>query len=388
MKQFEQKHSDAIGNIVIASDEVKRLAITVQEAKTILQRVIEYGSTKQIFITRHKVRHQILDHVNRLCNLNIWDFVHSYNQLDTDFLRQVCENQKFRDVKALEIPSTTIETVSEFAAELQRNNILHRREIMAKKDWMKTRFEKLSEIQLPSMVGYGLFVGDTKVLLSIEYPPSLQIYDVTDSIARCVCSYPCLSSPFGLCHSGESMNKVYVSFNTHVEHYLIDISERMLFKKIETIHLTTPMKAISRGATVLFSRSDSTRMICSPDFSVKHNLKSYADGCRPLISASFHCDQFALIEGKKVVVVDQNNKEVYKRDLPAVSPRGVAFDLQDNIFVCVKINKLRQINYRGVENRYIDLPGIEQSYNVVLHPAGEKVLVLDYSKKFCVYKVV
>lgn len=87
MKQFEQKHSDAIANIVIASDEVKRLAITVQEAKTILQRVIENGSTKQIFITRHKVRHQILDHVNRLCNLNIWDFVHNYNQPDTDFLR-------------------------------------------------------------------------------------------------------------------------------------------------------------------------------------------------------------------------------------------------------------------------------------------------------------
>lgn len=267
--------------------------------------------------------------------------------------------------------------MSVFAAELQRNKILHRREIMAMKDWMKVRFEKLSEIQLPSMVDYGLFVGGTKVLLSIEYPPSLQIYDVTDSIARCVRSYPCSSSPFGLCHSGESVKKVYVSFNTHVEHYLIDISERMLFKKIETVHLTTIMKAISRGATVLISRSDSTRMICSHDFSVKHNFKSFAEGCRPLISASFHCDQFALIEGKKVLVVDQNNKEVYQRDLTAVSPRGVAFDLQDNIFVCLKINKLRQINYRGVENRYIDLPGIEQSYNVVLHPAGEKVLVLD-----------
>lgn len=72
--------------------------------------------------------------------------MHSYNQLDTDFLRQVRENQKFRDVKALEIPSTTIETVSEFAAELEGNNILHRREIMAKKDRMKVRFEKLSEI--------------------------------------------------------------------------------------------------------------------------------------------------------------------------------------------------------------------------------------------------
>nr|XP_034307808.1 E3 ubiquitin-protein ligase TRIM39-like [Crassostrea gigas] len=54
MKQFEQKHSDAVGHIEIASDEVKRLATTVQEANTMLQRVLENGSTKQIFVTRHK----------------------------------------------------------------------------------------------------------------------------------------------------------------------------------------------------------------------------------------------------------------------------------------------------------------------------------------------
>lgn len=41
---------------------------------------------------------------------------------------------------------------------------------------------------------------------------------------------------------------------------------------------------------------------------------------------------------------NQNNIENYKRDLPAASPRRVAFDLQDNIFDSVKINKLRQIN--------------------------------------------
>lgn len=41
MKQFEQKHSDAVGHIEIASDEVRRLATTIQEANTMLQRVLE-----------------------------------------------------------------------------------------------------------------------------------------------------------------------------------------------------------------------------------------------------------------------------------------------------------------------------------------------------------
>ncbi|XP_078341630.1 E3 ubiquitin-protein ligase TRIM33-like isoform X2 [Crassostrea virginica] len=54
MKQFNQKHSDAVGNIEIASDEVKRYAMTVQEVKTLLEKVIDHGSPKQIFITRYK----------------------------------------------------------------------------------------------------------------------------------------------------------------------------------------------------------------------------------------------------------------------------------------------------------------------------------------------
>ena len=49
--------------------------------------------------------------------------------------------------------------------------------------------------------------------------------------------------------------------------------------------------------------------------------------------------------------------------------------------------KLRQIKHGGGESRDIDLPGIQEAYNVVLHPTGEKVMVLDNKRKFCVYNV-
>lgn len=124
MKQFEKKHSDAVGNIEIASYEVKQFAKGVQEAKQMLHRVLENGSKKQIFISRYKVRHQILDHVDRLFNLNRWDGVHDYNQHDADFLRQVYENQHFQDVSILEMPTETLETLSNFADQLQNNKIL------------------------------------------------------------------------------------------------------------------------------------------------------------------------------------------------------------------------------------------------------------------------
>lgn len=139
---------------------------------------------------------------------------------------------------------------------------------------------------------------------------------------------------------------------------------------------------------MLFLCSDTEKMVCTPDFSVKHTSNSPKTGDRPFISASFHSDHHAIIRGKEVVVADQDNKDVLTKAMHTYCPRGLAFDLQDNIFICVMKNQLRQIRCGGGESRDIDLPGIKKSYNVVLHPTGEKVLILDYPEKFCVYKVL
>lgn len=184
------------------------------------------------------------------------------------------------------------------------------------------------------------------------------------------------------------MNKVFVSFETHVNHYQIEISDSVMLKKMETFRLKRSMKAISRGSTLIFSRSDSERMICTPDFSVKHASKTRNVGDEPFISASFHSNHHAIIKDSEVVVVDQYNENVYKKAILTGSPRGLAFDLQDNVFISVMGNKLRQIRRGGGESRNIALPGIQEAYNVVLHPTGEKVLVLDFNYKFCVYKVL
>lgn len=88
------------------------------------------------------------------------------------------------------------------------------------------------------------------------------------------------------------------------------------------------------------------------------------------------------------MVADQDNKVVLDKILDTCDPRGLAFDLQDNIFICTMNDTLRQIRRGGGESRNIALPGIIQSYNVVLHPTGEKVLIFDIHNRFCVYKVL
>ena len=312
-----------------------------------------------------------------------------YNQPDTNFLNQVCKDEKFEDVKLLESPSSTMEVVDKFASSLQNNKILQRRAIMAEKDWMKIKLEKVSESNLSTWVYFGLFVDETKILLSVESPPSLKVYDVTDTTATCVYTYSCPSAPYGLCYSGERTDKLYVSFGTHVEHYQIEISGTVPIRKIETIQLEREMKAISRGSSVIFARSDMEKLMCDTTFSVKHKARCEKKGYQPFLSVSFHSDQQAFTcDGRNLMIVDENNKEVLSCSLSSNKARGLAFDLQDNVLVCIRSNKLRQIKHGGGESRDIDLPGILDSYNVVLHPTGEKVMVLDYMKKFCVYNVV
>lgn len=85
------------------------------------------------------------------------------------------------------------------------------------------------------------------------------------------------------------------------------------------------------------------------------------------------------------MIVDQDNEN----DLKGFAHRySMSFDFQDNIFICIMGNKLRQIRRREGESRDIDLPGIQQAYNIVIHPTGGKVLILDRNRKFHVYKVL
>nr|XP_022314309.1 uncharacterized protein LOC111118901 [Crassostrea virginica] len=71
--------------------------------------------------------------------------------------------------------------------------------------------------------------------------------------------------------------------------------------------------------------------------------------------------------------------------------RGLTFDRHDNVLVCIGDNKLKQVRHGGKESRDIELAGIGSTYNVVLHPTGEKMLVMDYKggeEKCCVYQIL
>ncbi|XP_062592860.1 uncharacterized protein LOC134254350 [Saccostrea cucullata] len=294
LKQFEQNHTDSIGNIELASDELKRFLTTIHEARAMLQSVLKIGSSKQIIITKYKLQNQISDHISRLKCLDIWNFADDYKQHNSDFLSQIYTTKKFENVELSTLQRRAVEMILLSAPEVDdKDNILQRRKTMSQKDWMKVDFEKLSEMGgLPERVYYGLFIHDTRIILSLTSLPSLKIYDISKPTGECVHTEMCQNKPYGLCHSGLCLNEICVSFENYINHYRIDIAETITFTKLGTIQLEEPMLAISCGPTTVFAANKTKRMICSLDFSINHSSTYVCPGIKaPFVSSSTISDR-------------------------------------------------------------------------------------------------
>lgn len=148
------------------------------------------------------------------------------------------------------------------------------------------------------------------------------------------------------------------------------------------------MVAISCGLATVFSANESKAFICTQDFKIQHS-SPFSDGGSmvPFVSSSSKSDYHCFSKNGHVVVADRNNTPIFESNHFLGYLRGLTFDLHDNVLVCTRNNELKRIRYGGKETRVIKLEGIRDSYNVVLHPTGEKMMVFDYNRKFFVYQI-
>lgn len=256
---------------------------------------------------------------------------------------------------------------------------------------MEVNFTLTSSIrELSDSVYFGLFIHDTTIILPFKTPTSLKLFDVSAPDGLCVHTEECASAPYGLCHSrvNESLNEIYVSFQNFVVLYQINVENIAKFTKLQTIHLNESMLSISCGLTTVFSANNDKAFICSQDFKIELWSTFRKEGSKvPFISSSSKSDYHCFSTDGHVVVADRRCATIFLSDRFAGDLRGLTFDLHDNVLVCNRKNELKQIRFGGKESRNIKLDGIVDSYNVVLHPTGEKMMVFDFKKKCCVYQI-
>ena len=151
------------------------------------------------------------------------------------------------------------------------------------------------------------------------------------------------------------------------------------------------MTAISCGPAAIFSSSDTKAYICTQDFTIKHTSTFSKVAFVPFVSSSMASDLHCFLSKSHVVVADSSNESIFRSDRLNGCPTGLTFDLHDNVLVCIMGNKMKQVRHGGKESRDIELAGKGQTYNVVLHSTGEKMLVMDNSgreEKCCVYQIL
>lgn len=417
IKQFEQNYTNSIENFEVASDELKRFLTTVRETKINLQFMLEKGSLEQLFVTKQNQLDRIVNHISRLKSLDIWNFPDHYIRPDYNIRQQLLNQKKLAGVRLVKAPSGTIATIFRTVQKAFGNDILQRKHKMAQKDWMKVTPKLASKITaLPETVCYGLFIHDNIILLPVKKPPSLRLYDISRLVGKCVHNELCQNTPYGLCHSrvNESMNEVYVSFLNFVDLYWIDLEGEAKFTKLRSIQINKPMEAISCGLATIISANTGSTFICSKDFVITRTLSLDTSSATvpflsspskfdrqfertlsidtfgatvPFLSSSSKFDRHCTTKNRRIVIAEGNNAAVSQSEAVPLSLYGITFDLHENLLVCTNEPVIRQSSYDGRESRGIKLVDINKPYNVVLHPTGEKMLVLDNERKCYVYQI-
>lgn len=351
----------------------------------------EKGSLEQLFVTKQNQLDRIVNHISRLKSLDIWNFPDHYIRPDYNIRQQLLNREKLAGVRLVKSPSGTIATICRTVQKAFGNDILQRKHKMAQKDWMKVTPKLASKITaLPETVCYGLFIHDNIIFLPVKKPPSFRLYDISRPVGKCVHNELCHYTPYGLCRSrvNESMNEVYVSFLNFVDLYWIDLEGEAKFTKLRSIQINKQMEAISCGLATIISANAGSTFICSKDIVITRTLPPDTFSVTvPFLSSSSNSDRHCTTKNRRIVIAEGNIGVVSQSDAAPLSLYGIAFDLHENILVCTNESYIRQHKYGESKSRDIKLDDISRAYNVVLHPTGEKMLVLDNERKCCVYQI-
>lgn len=97
------------------------------------------------------------------------------------------------------------------------------------------------------------------------------------------------------------------------------------------------------------------------NFDIEHNTLFEKKGADvPFLPSLSKFDFYTFTKGGRVVVVDRNYQQIFQSNEFQGELRGLTFDLHDNVLVCCRTNKLKQIRWGGNEIRDVELAGISE----------------------------
>jgi hypothetical protein len=263
---------------------------------------------------------------------------------------------------------------------------------LANMDLMKIIPQKVSEHSINRLGNYGLLRFNDTVVLSIGN--TIQIYDVRGSSWIHAYKEVCDDCPCAIVQAN-ARHEVFVAFGSYIAVYNID--ERNQMSLLRTIPMSPAGLTIKSFALVddtVICVDNSGLTILNPDFTVKEKRNITIEGSYTYVASSNKTNNIAFLEktgDEECTVVSQNLSGVtnFEYKIKNTSLRGIAFDSQNNIYVCDfnEKNELVQISFDGKKSRSIKTE-MTNPYSISFHPEGHRFLVLSNStKKCCIYEI-
>jgi hypothetical protein len=390
-KQFEQKHRDCLQTLDIACDEMRRFSTTLKEARFTLSIIKEKGSLKQLFLMTHKLESQIAEHFQRLkLKMEVETFSDYQHDMTSEFTVFVSSTEKIPDVKCVQSKATC-------GTMAQLNNVVSPHFLTLPKPWlanmdlMKIIPQKVSEHSIHSY--YGLLRYNDTLVLSVD--KTIQIYDVRGSSWIHAYTEVCDDSPYAIVQAN-ARHEVFVAFGSHIAVYNID--ERNQMSLLRTIPMSPSGVTINSFTLVddtVICVDNSGLTILNPDFTVKEKRNFTIEGFVTYVASSNKTKNIAFLKktgNGECTVTSQNLSGItnFEYTIKSTSLRGIAFDSQDNIYVCdfKEKKELVQISFDGKKSRSIRTE-ISDPYSISFHPEGHRFLVLStiVTKKCCIYEI-
>ncbi|XP_055999442.1 transcription intermediary factor 1-beta-like [Ostrea edulis] len=390
-KQFEEKHGDCLQTLDIACDEMRRFSTTLKEARFTFSLLQEKGSLKQLFVMTHRLESQIAEHFQRLkLKMDVETFSDYQHSMGSEFTDFVSNNRKVPDVKCIQ-SKPLCGTVAQLSivVSTHTSSSIAPKLWLANMDLMNFIPQKVSEYDIYS--NHGLYRYNDTVLLSVGQ--TIQIYDVRGNTWIHLYTEKCNHNPHAIAQT-EVLHEVYVAFGTYIAVHNINEGNQMSLLRKIPMSPGVMIQSFTLMDDTIICADNSGITILNLDFSVKEKRNITIDGGIAYVAASNKTKKIAFvkktgIEEQTVTSQNLSGDTHFEYKMKRQYLRGIAFDSQDNIYVCDfhEKNELVQISSDGKKSRTIS-SAISNPYSILFHPEGHRFLVLSNNERICrIYEI-
>ena len=388
-KTFETTINENVGKVQRCSEHYRRFLSCVETNRKLLEAVVEKGSPKQVFVTTEKIRGQLNAQFQNLKE----ELKSGDERIEVEFTI-ADEVQNIKVIKSLGVPeirSTCNVHIGGIALKLQTFKVsICQSAIESDPLYVVDPFQlkptEIRQFEAQREVYAGEYLSDDRLIFLHSSPSCLMVYSETGTVFK---EYASPQNDIKDVKAAHAADEIFISAGKSVYRYKLDDQ----FTCLQTISSQTSTNI--SGLAVLEDMfvvgvEDNVNLMTGSGTVVKTFSSSFEGRVSNYVGVSKRKMKFYFKNTSKEITCCTSDGNVLWQNVPTDinTIRGMATDLQDNLYVCGYESKcLIQIRKDGSKSRVLVKFG-EKPYVIGFHPDGIRFFVASIrNKKVHLYKL-